>query len=876
VLRPERTGQSFQRGLEHCQRTDRELARHRWTQRTWNPPRAVRGSLPPPTKESARIGILRRVAHKFGGSSLADAARFRAVAELLRARPEPEQVVVVSAIQGVTDALLRLAHDAAADQTGWREACAALRERHRTVADELLGGAAAEVQTWLDARFDELAGLLHGLSLLRIPAPETVDRIQGLGEVFSARLLCAHFAVLGSPAALLDARDVLVVQPGELGVAVDWEESARRLSAWRADHPEVRVVVTGFLARDARGSPTTLGRNGSDYSGSIFGALFGAEEIQIWTDVDGILSADPRLVPEAVLIPHLSYDEACELAYFGAKVVHPQTMAPAIARGIPLRIRNTFRPEHPGTRIDAEVDRSRAVKGISTMPGLALLNVEGAGMIGVPGTAERVFGSLRAARVSVVMISQGSSEHSICCVVRASEAVTAETALRESFARELERGHIERITLHTGISALATVGDGMAGTPGIAARLFQSLARPGVNVRAIAQGASERNISVAIASADAPRALRAVHAGFYLSPQTVSLGVVGPGQVGRAFLRQLDRAGPRLRSQGQLDLRVRAAADSRWMVLEELALAPAEVPGLLAAAALPADLDQLARHVRASHLPHAVMIDCSASNAVADAYARWLAQGIHVITPNKHAGSGPLERYRALRRASAEHGARFRYEATVGAGLPIITTLRDLLDTGDEVLSIEGILSGTLAYLFNRFDGQVPFSALVREARAAGYTEPDPREDLSGMDVARKLVILGREMDSALELSSVSVESLVPPGLQALSREDFLERLPDMDQPLAARLAEVRRRGRVLRYVARLDRAGAATVGLTELPADHPFAHGQATDNVVRFTTARYREQPLVVQGPGAGPEVTAAGVFADLLRITTALGVLP
>jgi aspartokinase/homoserine dehydrogenase 1 len=309
------------------------------------------------------------------------------------------------------------------------------------------------------------------------------------------------------------------------------------------------------------------------------------------------------------------------------------------------------------------------------------------------------------------------------------------------------------------------------------------------------------------------------------------------------------------------------------MLLEELSLAPGEVPGRLAEAGMPVDLDQLARHVRAHHLPHAVIVDCSASDAVADAYAGWLDQGIHVITANKHAGSGPLVRYRALRRASDAHGARFRYEATVGAGLPIIQTLRDLLDTGDDVLAIEGVLSGTLAYLFNRYDGQVPFSALVQEARAAGYTEPDPRDDLNGMDVARKLVILGREMGTALELSSVTVEGLVPPELRGLSREAFLMRLPELDRPLAERVAEARGRGQVLRYVGRLDRSGTAAVGLVELPADHPFAHGQATDNIVRFTTTRYRERPLVVQGPGAGPEVTAAGIFADLLRITAALG---
>ncbi len=617
------------------------------------------------------------------------------------------------------------------------------------------------------------------------------------------------------------------------------------------------------------GRATTLGRNGSDYSGSIFGALFDAASIEIWTDVDGVLSADPRLVPEAVLLEQISYDEACELAYFGAKVVHPQTMGPAIARGIPLRIRNTFRPEHPGTLIESRSDPAHPVKGFSTIDGLALVSVEGTGLIGVPGTAERLFGALHRANVSVVMISQGSSEHSICCVVQASVAARAVEVLEDAWSPELRRGQIERVVAETGVSVLALVGDGMAGTPGIAARLFTSLARARVNVRAIAQGASERNISVAISSVDASRALRAAHAGFFLSPQTLSVGIVGPGQVGRALIAQLDAARARLERDANLVLRVRAIADSRRMLLAEREIPLDGWREALGGAKDAVDLAAFAEHVRAPHLPHAVIVDASASDTVASHYPAWLAAGIHVVTPNKQAGAGPIERWRALQGANA----RFRYEATVGAGLPIITTLRDLVDTGDDVLAIEGMLSGTLAYLFHDSHGEIPFSRRVAEARELGYTEPDPRDDLSGTDVARKLVILARELGLPLELAQVEVENLVPPELREIPRDAFLARLGELDAALHARLAAARAVGKALRHVARLTRDGRATVGLVELATSHAFANARPTDNVVQFTTRRYHDNPLVVQGPGAGPEVTAAGVFADLLRIGAALG---
>jgi aspartokinase/homoserine dehydrogenase 1 len=815
---------------------------------------------------------LRTVAHKFGGTSVADAARMKRVAEILRARSEERQIIVLSAMKGATDALIGLTQQAARRDTGWTAACMELENRHLDAARELLGSRSRDLTDALERHFIELRDLLHALALLGSPAPDALAFVQGLGEVFSSRIFAAYLRSSGEDVSFLDAREVLVVRHESFGASVEWAETERRLREWRAANDAERIVVTGFVARDPEGRATTLGRNGSDYSGAIFGALFDAAEIEIWTDVDGVLSADPRLVPEAVLVPELSYAEACELAYFGAKVIHPQTMAPAIARAIPIRIRNTFNAAHPGSLISAGARRDPPVKGITAINELALISVEGAGMIGVPGTAERVFAALHRAAISVVMISQGSSEHSICCVVERAQSARAVRELSEAFARELDRGQIQAVNATEGVSVLAVVGDGMAGTPGISARLFDALGRSRINVRAIAQGSSERNISVAIDGRDAARALRAVHAGFYLSAQTVSIGLIGPGQVGRAFLGQLAAAQQRLKNRANLDMRVRAIANSGRMLLDEQGIDLAHWREQLEASHTAYEPAAFAAHVRAAHLPHAAIVDCSASAAPAEYYAGWLADGIHVITPNKQAGSGALARYRAIRAAS-EGGARFRYEATVGAGLPVITTLRDLIDTGDEIHAVEGILSGTLAWLFNTWDGSQPFSALVLEAKARGYTEPDPRDDLAGTDVARKLVILGREIGLELDLDAVSVESLVPAALGTATREEFLARIAELDAPMRARLEAARARGEVLRYVARLDRAGKASVGLMALPGTHAFANGRATDNIVQFATARYNVNPLVVQGPGAGPEVTAAGVFADLLRVAAALG---
>ena len=812
---------------------------------------------------------------KFGGSSVADASCMERVAAIIEGEPAGRLAVVLSASRGVTDALLALTA-AGERQEDVEEPLAALRTRHVEMAKALCPEPEARAYIeGLDADCRDIGALLQAVRLARSASEATRDLIVGFGELWSTRLFARTLAARARRPGVrwVDARDIVEVEWGHLGPAVRWESSRAKAATAVGAAPASTLIVPGFIARNPQGIQTTLGRNGSDFSASILGDLLNASEIHIWTDVDGVLSADPRRVPDARVIDALSYYEAMELAYFGAKVIHPQTMAPAVSKQIPIWIRNTFAPEKAGTLICAAPTSSHAVKGITSIDKVALVNVEGAGMIGVPGTAQRLFGALREDGISVILISQGSSEHSICFSVLEDDAERTERTVRRAFAAELRDGQIQNVDVLRACSILSVVGDGMAGTPGIAAKVFAALAGAGVNVRAIAQGSSERNISVVIDDKPITRALRAVHAAFYLSPHTVSIGVVGPGVVGRTLLKQIWSQVPRLLADFNLDLRIRALITSKRMFLAEPAVNEESWQTDLAAGP-PADVTSFEEHVHADHIPHAVIIDCSASEDVAALYPRWLAAGIHVVTPNKRANSGPLSLHASVHAARRGSGAHYLYEATVGAGLPIMQTLRDLRETGDEIRQVEGIFSGTLAYLFNVWDGTHPFSSIVRDAKAKGYTEPDPRDDLSGTDVARKLVILARELGMKLELSDVALEGLIPASLSGCSVDDFMARLDELDAPMAAQLTAARAQNQVLRYVAALDASsGRATVGLVRLDRGHPFANINLTDNVVRFVTSRYDVNPLVVQGPGAGPQVTAAGVFADVLRVCAYLG---
>jgi aspartokinase/homoserine dehydrogenase 1 len=786
--------------------------------------------------------------HKFGGSSLADADCFRRVAAILGQAGKGPLGVVVSAMGGMTDQLLGLTRLAASGDGDLHRELQAVGDRYAATARELLGKEplASLLEQW-QRDSQEIEHTLSTIADIECATQRSSDLVSGYGEIWSARLLAALLEQqLGAQRAgtWIDARRVLTVRHSELGPAVQWarcrNDLAREIDAGFSGV----AVITGYIASDEEGLHTTLGRNGSDFSAAIFAALLDAAELCIWTDVDGVMSADPRRVPEAQIIDRLSYNEAMELAYFGAKVIHPQTLGPVIENDIPVLIRNTFRPDEPGSRIEAGITPSSQIKGITEFGHMALVNVEGTGMIGVPGTADRLFAALKDAGVSVSLISQASSERSICIAVPVDLA-----------------------------ELIAVVGDGMAGTPGIAAKFFGTLGRAGINIRAIAQGSSERNISAVIDSEDATRALRAAHSGFYLSAKTISIGLIGCGTVGSALLDQLATQSERLRRDFNLDLRVRAIARSSSMILGERRIALEDWRNAVADRRLAIDFDRFEAHVNPDHLPHAVIIDCTADDGVARRYPGWLGRGIHVITPNKKAFSGSQEEYHELEAAARHGNTHYFYETTVGAALPIIKTIRDQIDTGDRIHSIKGILSGTLAYLFNVYDGSTPFSGIVRNAQESGFTEPDPRDDLSGMDVARKLTILAREMGQSLEIGDFPVENLIPEALRDASTAEFLAGLAEYDDAILARYREAAELDRKLRYVASLDADGHAAVRLEATAAQDAFSKIELTDNIVQFRTDRYADNPLIVQGPGAGPQVTAGGVFGDLLRLATFLG---
>ena len=809
--------------------------------------------------------------HKFGGSSLADADCFRRVAGLVLDYDDARLGVVVSAMGGMTDALIHLAVLAEQADDSFDEELNAIGERYSTTARELVSG--DRLVNVLDAWGSDAADVkdvLRAIALVKSAPQRSRDVVAGYGEIWSARLLAAYLEQEAPERGghWIDARKVIIVHETELGPSVSWDASRARFAAEVDDDFQGIAVITGFIASDESGLQTTLGRNGSDFSAAIFAALSDASELSIWTDVDGVMSADPRRVPEAQVIDQLTYNEAMELAYFGAKVIHPQTLGPAVENSIPVIIRNSHNPAHSGSRIEKKAEEDDSIKGITAIGGMSLVNLEGSGMIGVPGTADRLFAALKKAGVSVTLISQASSEHSICIAVPQDVAERARQVITDAFAEELETGQIQSVDVQEAQSIVAVVGDGMAGTPGIAARFFGTLGRAGINVRAIAQGSSERNISAVVDSGEATKALRAAHSGFYLSHKTISIGLIGPGTVGATLLRQVEKQSERLAREFNLDLRVRAIARSRTMLLGDRRIDIPNWQDEFEAGAVETDLEVFEQHVNPDHLPHAVIIDCTASNHIAGRYADWLSRGIHVITPNKKAFSGAYSDYKALQLAADEGSSHYFYETTVGAALPVISALCDLLYTGDEVRSIRGIFSGTLAYLFNVYDGTTPFSEIVRAAKESGYTEPDPRDDLSGMDVARKLTILAREQGQKIEIGDFPVHNLVPEPLRDVTIEEFLERLPDYDDEIDALYRKAVADNRQLRYVASLDADGKAAVGLEAVDDDHPFCNINLTDNIVQFETDRYSANPLVIQGPGAGPEVTAGGVFADLLRL--------
>ena len=853
--------------------------------------------------------------HTFGGTCLGSAERISGCCDLLidSAKSGVKTFGIVSAMgvankgePKVTDCLINATDMASSRDPKYLEELVKLEHKHQTTAEALLTDQ-SEYDAYMASFAEELEDLKAMLKAMSIAGTSTqafADFVVGHGELWTARLCAAAIRCKGFDAEWIDARDVLVVTDAEDGgVDVDYERSNANLDALfdarghcvaGADRV---LIATGFIARTPDGIPTTLKRNGSDYSATIFGALLIASNISIWTDVDGVYSADPRVVKEAVCLKQLSYNEAWELSYFGANVLHPRTTLPAMRYSIPVTLRNYFNQAAPGTSIsDAcvvsddegcvpSVDTSSGevnfITGLATIEDVCLINVEGTGMVGVPGTANAVFETVKQAGCNVVMISQASSEHSICFAVRSHEADAAKRALSARFEKAIAAGRIKEISTVDDCAVLAAVGKNMCQTPGVSAMLFDALAQASVNVVAIAQGASEYNITVVVKNAESRKALNAVHSKFYLSKTVISVGVVGPGLVGKTLLRQMDEQLAELKSDYAVDLRVVGIAGNSKMLLTgddsvnlDLATWEADYSG---SAAVASDMEAFTRHVLDAGSPNAVIIDCSASEDVASLYKGWLQRGINVVTPNKKANSGDLKYYKELRNIQRNGYTHYFYEGTVGAGLPIISTVRNLLDSGDRVSKIEGIFSGTLSYIFNTFGADDrSFSTIVATAKELGYTEPDPRDDLSGMDVARKVVILARECGLDLELENVPIQSLVPEPLRDVaSADEFMARLPEFDGEMTARVAEAAARGEKLRYVGVVDvKNGTGAVELRAYDAAHPFGGLAGSDNIISFETKRYVEgQALVVRGPGAGAEVTAGGVFGDVLRVCQYLG---
>ncbi|MFP3598012.1 bifunctional aspartate kinase/homoserine dehydrogenase I [Chryseobacterium sp. SIMBA_029] len=810
---------------------------------------------------------------KFGGSSVAHAHNILQAENIIKKESlQNKIIVVVSALQGTTDSLIKAANYASHQDERYIQLIKELEEKHLNLVKELIP--VLDQSAWLSfvkKHFNDIEDLCNSIFVLGEFTNRIKDKITSYGEFLSSNIIAARLQYEGLDVIWMNAMDHILTDSTFTNAKVDLEITEKNIENYCKEHQNRIIIVPGFIAKDGKGNITTLGRGGSDYTSSIMAAALDADELQIWTDVSGMMTADPRLVSNAKPIPEISYHEAMELSHFGAKVLYPPTIQPVMIKNIDLRIKNTFDPKAAGTLITHNInasdsENSPVAVGISNMSHIALLTLEGSGMVGIPGISARLFQCLSLEKINVVLITQSSSEHSITLAIHENDVVHAETAVNSSFADDVKLKRIAPVKIETGLSIVALVGENMKNRSGVSAKMFGCLGNNGINIRAIAQGSSEKNISIVISEKDIKKAVNVLHEEFFESEiKQVHLYLCGIGNVGHKLIQQIYEQNEYLKEHMLINLRIAGLSNSRNMCFPEPGISKDECLRHLKNGEK-ASIGKFAEEIISRNLRNSVFVDVTASAEIPKIYDSLLKKSVNIVACNKIAASSDFEKYQSLKNTAKNHSCKFFFETNVGAGLPIIGTINDLIRSGDKITSIQAVLSGTLNFVFNNYDGSIPFSEVVAQAQKEGYTEPDPRLDLAGTDVARKILILAREAGYPLEFDQIENIGFLPEECMQGDVDNFYQMLLKYEDHFKNLVAEAKKGNKILKYVATFSQ-GKAQVGLQHIAPEDDLYHLYGKDNIVIFKTLRYSEQPLVVKGAGAGADVTASGVFADIVR---------
>ena len=806
---------------------------------------------------------------KFGGTSVANADSINRVVDIVKqAGLIGKSIIVVSAFGGITDTLIQCGTLASTGDESYKAKLQEVEHRHLEAVKQLIPVAEqSSILSWVKKRCNELEDVCNGVFLLEELSDRTKDRIVSYGELISSMIVSSKLKASGTPNKWVDAREIILTNSNFTHASVDFDVTNQQVRKYFTESLDVLFVVPGFISSDAAGATTTLGRGGSDYTAAIIAAAVGATSVEIWTDVSGMMTADPRLVVNTRVIEHISYQEAMELSHFGAKVIYPPTIQPVMKQRIPVWVKNTFAPGDHGTVIENKASSNgESIRGITSINKIALLSLEGSGMVGIPGFSKRLFEALANNHINVILITQGSSEHSICVGIEEKNTTRAKKVVDGAFDFEIKTGVVEPLIVETDLAVIALVGDNMKSHPGISGKMFGAIGRNGVNVRAIAQGSSERNITAVVSTRDVKKAINVLHEEFFETTyKQLNLFITGVGNVGSKLIAQLQQQQEYLQQHLRLQIKVAGMANSQKMLFNDEGIDLSNWQALLQEGS-EMNLQQYVEIIRSKNLRNAVFADITANDEVAMCYGQLLQKSISVVACNKIACSSPFDYYRKLKDLAGEYNAHFLFETNVGAGLPVIGTLNDLLRSGDKINKIEAVLSGTLNFVFNNYNGEWSFAEVVRQAQKEGYTEPDPRLDLSGKDVMRKIMILARETGEKMEMEEITNTSFMPPSCMQGDVENFYSEMAREEEHFRGLYKKARGEGKKLKFVARYEN-GRASVGLQHIDPQHDFYHLYGKDNVVLFYTNRYVQQPLVVKGAGAGAEVTASGVFADIIR---------